>query len=53
MNDFLSASGQFFLKKLLNILVVLNEFYYHLKLLYLFLTHPVLLLKRTTKQDFE
>jgi hypothetical protein len=41
MNDFLNASGQFFLKKLLNILVVLNEFYYHLKLLYLFLIHPV------------
>jgi hypothetical protein len=30
-----------FPKRLLNILVVLDKFYYHLKLLHLFLIHPV------------
>jgi hypothetical protein len=31
----------FFPKKLLNLLVVLDDFFFHLKLLYLFLIHPV------------
>jgi hypothetical protein len=40
-DDVYNASGQFSHKKLLNLLFVLDEFYYHLKLLYVFLIHPV------------